>query len=56
MTKTVCTVAALQQMERGELELDAPVDTYRPEFADVAVLEGWERSWRRWPGRPSTWW
>jgi CubicO group peptidase (beta-lactamase class C family) len=42
MTKMVCTVAALQQMERGELELDAPVDTYCPEFADVQVLEGFD--------------
>lgn len=42
MTKMVCTTAALQQMERGELELDAPVDTYCPEFADVQVLEGFD--------------
>ena len=42
MTKMVCTVAALQQVERGELELDAPVESYRPEFADVAVLEGFD--------------
>ena len=42
MTKMVCTVAALQQMERGELELDSPVDTYCPEFADVQVLEGFD--------------
>ena len=42
MTKMVCTVAALQQVERGELELDAPVDTYCPEFADVQVLEGFD--------------
>lgn len=34
MTKMVCTVAALQQVERGHLELAAPVDTYCPEFAD----------------------
>ena len=40
MTKMVCTVAALQQIERGELDLDAPVDSYCPEFADVVVLEG----------------
>jgi methyl acetate hydrolase len=40
MTKMVCTVTALQQVERGNLELDAPVETYRPEFADLQVLEG----------------
>jgi CubicO group peptidase (beta-lactamase class C family) len=42
MTKMVCTVAALQQVERGELELDAPVDTYCPGFAEVQVLEGFD--------------
>src|SRR4051794_8107760 len=42
MTKMVATVAALQQIERGELELDAPVDTYRPEFAEIQVLEGFD--------------
>ncbi|MFC5950135.1 serine hydrolase domain-containing protein [Pseudonocardia lutea] len=42
MTKIVATVAALQQIERGELELDAPVDTYRPEFAELQVLEGFD--------------
>jgi methyl acetate hydrolase len=33
-TKMVATVAAPQQMERGNLELGAPVDTYLPEFTD----------------------
>ncbi|HEY2207245.1 MAG TPA: serine hydrolase domain-containing protein [Pseudonocardia sp.] len=42
MTKMVTTVAALQQMERGVLELDAPVDAYLPEFADIQVLEGFD--------------
>ena len=42
MTKMVCTVAALQQVERGHLELSAPVDTYCPEFADLPVLEGFD--------------
>jgi methyl acetate hydrolase len=42
MTKMVCTVAALQQVERGNLELSAPVDTYCPEFADLPVLEGFD--------------
>ena len=42
MTKMVVTTAALQQVERGNLDLDAPVDTYRPEFADVAVLDGFD--------------
>lgn len=42
MTKMVTTVAALQLSERGALELDAPVDAYRPEFADLQVLEGFD--------------
>jgi methyl acetate hydrolase len=42
MTKMVTTVAALQLVERGELDLDAPVATYRPEFADLQVLEGFD--------------
>lgn len=42
MTKMVCTAAALQQVERGELDLDAPVDTYAPAFADLQVLDGFD--------------
>src|SRR5437868_5975750 len=42
MTKIVATTAALQQMERGELDLDAPVDSYCPQFADVRVLDGFD--------------
>ena len=42
MTKMVATVAALQQVEQGRLDLDAPVAEYRPEFADVQVLDGWD--------------
>jgi methyl acetate hydrolase len=42
MTKMVATVAALQQNERGNLDFDAPVADYRPEFADLQVLEGFD--------------
>src|SRR4051812_25587147 len=42
MTKMVATVAALQLMEQGRLDLDAPIEEYRPEFADVQVLEGFD--------------
>jgi methyl acetate hydrolase len=42
MTKMVATVAALQLQERGRLDLDAPVDQYLPEFADLQVLEGFD--------------
>ena len=40
MTKMLTTVAALQEKEKGNLDLDAPVADYRPEFADLQVLEG----------------
>jgi len=42
MTKMVVTVAALQLQERGQLDLDAPVEQYLPEFADLQVLEGFD--------------
>ncbi len=42
MTKMVCTTVALQQVERGTLDLDAPVAEYCPEFADLQVLDGWD--------------
>jgi len=40
MTKMPCTVAALQQMEQGHLDLDAPVAEYCPEFGEVQVMTG----------------
>lgn len=42
MTKMVVTAAALQKVERGELDLDAPVQDYCPQFADVQVLDGFD--------------
>src|SRR5262245_20079187 len=42
MTKMVCTVAALQQVERGHLDLEAPIEDYCPAFADVPVLDGFD--------------
>jgi methyl acetate hydrolase len=42
MTKMVATVAALQQVERGNLDLDAPVERYVPGFANLQVLEGFD--------------
>src|SRR6476620_11592710 len=42
MTKILTTVAALQQKEMGNLDFDAPVAFYRPEFADLQVLEGFD--------------
>jgi CubicO group peptidase (beta-lactamase class C family) len=42
MTKMVATTAALQLVEEGKLDLDDPVEKYRPEFANVQVLEGFD--------------
>lgn len=42
MTKMVTTTAALQLIERGRLALDAPVSQYRPEFAGLPVLTGFD--------------
>jgi methyl acetate hydrolase len=42
MTKMVTTVAALQLVERGALDLSAPVASYVPEYADIQVLEGFD--------------
>ncbi len=42
MTKIVTTTAALQLVEQGRLDLDAPVEKYQPAFADLQVLEGFD--------------
>jgi CubicO group peptidase (beta-lactamase class C family) len=42
MTKIVTTVAALQQAERRNLDLDAPVEAYCPAFAEIQVLDGFD--------------
>jgi methyl acetate hydrolase len=56
MTKMPCTVAALQQVEQGNLDLDAPVADYCPEFAQVQVLTGFDGDTPklRPPARPAT--
>ena len=40
MTKLVTTVAALQLVEAGKLELDQPINHYLPELEALAVLQG----------------
>ena len=40
MTKLVTTIAVLQQVEAGDLDLDVPVDRYLPELRSIQVLEG----------------
>ena len=42
MTKMVTTTAALQLVEQGSLDLDEAVAKYRPEFAELQVLEGFD--------------
>jgi methyl acetate hydrolase len=42
MTKAVATTAALQWVERGQLSLDATVESILPEFGQLQVLEGFD--------------
>lgn len=44
MTKAVATTAALQLLDQGRLELDAPVSSILPEFRDLQVLDGFDES------------
>jgi methyl acetate hydrolase len=42
MTKIATTTVALQLMEQGKLDVDAPVERYCPEFAELQVLVGFD--------------
>lgn len=42
MTKAVATTAALQWVEKGQLSLDATVESILPEFGELPVLEGFD--------------
>lgn len=42
MTKPVVVVAALQLVQSGHLDLDAPVGSYLPAFDQLQVLEGFD--------------
>jgi methyl acetate hydrolase len=44
MTKTVTTVAAMQLVEQGKLDLDEPLGTRLPELATPQVLTGFDAS------------
>jgi CubicO group peptidase (beta-lactamase class C family) len=44
MTKAVTSVAAMQQVERGNLSLDEPIGAVLPELADPQVLEGFDEA------------
>jgi CubicO group peptidase (beta-lactamase class C family) len=56
MTKPVVTIAALQQAERGLLDIEAPVANYLPEFGDLQVLTGFDGDTPQFraPSRPAT--
>lgn len=41
-TKSITGTTALQLVESGQLDLDAPASKYAPELADVQVLEGFD--------------
>src|SRR3954447_26950589 len=42
LTKMGTAVAAPPPAEQRRIDLDAPVEAYRPEFADLQVLEGFD--------------
>ena len=42
MTKALTSVAAMQQVERGKLDLDEPIGQRIPELANPVVLEGFD--------------
>ncbi len=49
MTKAITGACAMQQVERGQLSLDAPIKTILPELATPMVLEGFDAD-----GNPKT--
>jgi methyl acetate hydrolase len=42
MTKPITATCAMQLVEQGKLELDAPISRYVPEAKQLQVLEGWD--------------
>ncbi|MEL6686150.1 MAG: serine hydrolase domain-containing protein, partial [Pseudomonadota bacterium] len=54
MTKAITTIAALQLVEDGLINLDAPISDYLPEFADVQVRANPEATETRAPSRAPT--
>jgi methyl acetate hydrolase len=58
MTKPITSVAAMQLVERGKLQLNEPAGAYLPMLADLRVLEGFDATTRkpvfRPPARPVT--
>jgi CubicO group peptidase (beta-lactamase class C family) len=57
MTKALTSVAAVQQVERGRLDLDAPASAVVPRIAEAQVLTGFDAAGKptyRAPRRPIT--
>lgn len=57
MTKALTSVAAVQQVERGRLDLDAPASAVVPAIAEIQVLTGFDAAGQpqlRPPRRPIT--
>jgi CubicO group peptidase (beta-lactamase class C family) len=57
MTKALTGAAAMQQVERGKLDLESPASKWVPELAAVEVLEGFDATGQprtRKPKRPVT--
>ena len=44
MTKAVTSVAVMQLVEKGLIDLDAPASTYLPSLADVQMLDGYDKA------------
>ncbi len=42
MTKAVCSTAAMVLIDRGKLDMEAPVDSILPEFAKIQVIDGFD--------------
>lgn len=42
MSKSITAIAAMQLVEQGLIDLDAPAEQYLPELADVQVLESFD--------------
>ena len=56
-TKAITATAALQLVEEGKLDLDAPASDYAPEIGELKVIEGFDDAGEpilRAPKRPVT--
>ncbi len=53
MTKAITSAAILQLYERGDLDLDDPLENYIPEFADPRVLTEFEEETEEFETRPA---